>query len=486
MSRPHYLAVSALFLFLSLGLVPLACQKTYTLSPLPSGTSIATATNTPAFNCVPQTMLTPNPWDGTTVGIVVPPAYYGSMDLRVQIFDSTYVKRKETVFAMVPSGVSLSIQAKDSYGVDLPPGTYYLVVTGTSGCWVDTFHLLVGSVPTIPPTSTPTVASCTGGTVSTLAGSGAIGAVNATGTAASFNFPAGAAVDSSGNVYVADPYNFMIRKITPGGLVTTLAGSGALGAANGPGASASFDYPYAVAVDSSGNVYVADTINNLIREITPGGVVSTLAGGGPGYPLNGTGTAASFNGPWGIAVDSSGNVYVADQGNQMIRKITPGGVVTTLAGSGSVGFANGPGATAAFYNPFGVAVDAAGNVYVADSYNQLIRKITPGGVVSTLAGTVGVSGSTNATGTAASFSMPIGVAVDAAGNVYVSDSWNNLIRKISPGGVVSTLAGQAGVAGSTNGNCSVSSFNHPYEIAVDASGVVYVADQDNNLIRKIQ
>ncbi len=348
------------------------------------------------------------------------------------------------------------------------------------------------SVPTPapPPTKTFTATgsptpTCSGKIVSTLAGSGLVGAVNATGTAASFNFPTGAAVDSSGNVYVADTYNNLIREITSGGVVTTLAGSGAIGAVNATGTAASFHTPYALAVDSSGNVYVADTINNLIRMITPGGVVTTLAGGGPCCAVNATGTAASFNGPWGIAVDASGNVYVADQTNDLIRKITPGGVVTTLAGSGAWGATNGTGTAASFYNPVGLAVDSSGNVYVADSYNDMIRKITPGGVVTTLAGS-GSAGSADGIGTAASFNMPLGVAVDSSGNVYVTDAWNNLIREITPGGVVTTLLGKVGVAGSTNGNCYQALFNQPDGIAVDSSGKIYIADQDNNLIREIQ
>jgi sugar lactone lactonase YvrE len=277
------------------------------------------------------------------------------------------------------------------------------------------------------------------GTVSTLAGAGPFGSANGTGTSASFNWPYGVAVDSSGNVYVGDALNNLIREISPAGVVTTFAGSGSKGAANGTGVAASFNNPNGVAVDSSGNVYVADSFNSLIRKITSGGVVTTLAGSGSIGSTNGTGTAASFNAPTGVAVDSSGNVYVAEIGNNLIREISPAGVVTTLAGSGSQGAANGTGTAASFNRPFGVAVDASGNVYVADSLNNLIRKITPGGVVTTLAGS-GSQGSDNGTGTAASFNLPQGVAVDSSGNVYVADSLNNLVRKVTPGGVVTTFA----------------------------------------------
>jgi len=209
-------------------------------------------------------------------------------------------------------------------------------------------------------------------------------------------------VDGSGNVYVGDEVNHKIRKITSAGVVTTLAGSGSSGSADGTGTLASFNNPYGVAVDLSGNVYVADKGNFLIRKITSGGVVTTLAGSGSSGSANGTGTAASFNYPFGVAVDGSGNVYVGDYENHLIRKITSAGEVTTLAGSGSSGSANGTGTAASFSSPYDVAVDGSGNVYVADYYNHLIRKITSDGVVTTLAGS-GSSGSANGTGTAASF-----------------------------------------------------------------------------------
>jgi len=218
---------------------------------------------------------------------------------------------------------------------------------------------------------------------------------------------------------------------TPGVVVITLAGSGSAGSSNGVATAASFKLPIAAAVDSSGDIYVADYGNNLIREISPSLVVTTLAGGGTSF--NGTGTAAQFDGPTGIAVDSSGNVYVADWDNQLIRKIT-GGVVSTFAGQqGVTGATNATGTAASFNYPNSVAVDSSGNIYIADEYNQLIREITPGGVVSTLAGQAGVTGATNATGTAATFNYPQGIAVDSSGNVYVGDTNNFLIRKITPG-----------------------------------------------------
>jgi sugar lactone lactonase YvrE len=315
------------------------------------------------------------------------------------------------------------------------------------------------------------------GVVTTLAGTaGSSGSADGTGAAARFNGPAGVAVDRAGNVFVADDGNNTIRKITPSGVVTTLAGSADQpGSADGTGAAARFSSPSGVAVDGSGNVFVADSFNSTIRKITPSGVVTTLAG-----------TAALFNDPWGVAVDGSGNVFVADRDNDTIWKITPSGVVTTLAETaGSSGSADGTGAAARFSSPSGVAVDGSGNVFVADSFNNAIRKITPSGVVTTLAGTAGLDGSADGTGAAALFNQPEGVAVDGSGNVFVADTDNNTIRKITPSGVVTTLAGTAGSSGSADGTGAAALFNGPSGVAVDGSGNIFVADTYNNAIRKI-
>jgi hypothetical protein len=323
---------------------------------------------------------------------------------------------------------------------------------------------------------------------STRAGYAGQQSANGTGTNALFYEPAGAAVDGSGNTYVADFSNHTIEKITPAGLVTTLAGSaGNAGSSNGTGTNALFNGPEGLAVDVGGNVYVADSGNNLIRKITSSGVVTTLAGsaGNPGS-ANGTGTNAFFNQPAGVAVDGSSNVFVADYGNHTIRKITPAGAVTTLAGSaGNFGSTNGLGANALFYQPQGVAVDTFGNVFVADTANDLVREISTLGTVTTLAGSAGNFGSTNATGTNALFNAPTAVAVDHAGNVYVADTGNNTIRMITSLGVVSTVAGSAGNAGSRNATGTNALFWGPVAITADSATNLYVADYFNGTIRKV-
>jgi sugar lactone lactonase YvrE len=344
--------------------------------------------------------------------------------------------------------------------------------------------------------STPAALTFPSGyTFTTLAGQASVGSADGTGGAAQFWRPQGVATDNAGNVYVADMQNHTIRKVTPGGSVSTLAGvAGSSGNVDGVGSVARFYSPYGVAVDSAGNVYVADTQNHTIRKVTPGGSVSTLAGvAGSSGVTDGMGSAARFYNPEGIAVDGAGIVYVADTFNCTIRKITPGGVVSTLAGlAGYRDSVDGAGGTARFAYPEGVAIDNTGNIYVADTVNCTIRKITPAGVVSTLAGLAHSSASADGTGSAARFSSPQGVSVDSTGNVFVADPGNYTIRKITPAGAVSTLAGVATPSpGGADGTGSAGRFWGPRGVAVDGVGNVYVADasfSDSpsfNSIRKI-
>ncbi|HEY5244732.1 MAG TPA: NHL repeat-containing protein, partial [Acidimicrobiales bacterium] len=326
------------------------------------------------------------------------------------------------------------------------------------------------------------------GAVTTVAGLvGKAGYLDATGTAAMFNAPVGVALDSGGDIFVADYNNNAIRKVNGSGAVTTVAGNAKFyGSVNGTGSQAEFNGPFDVVSDPSGNVYVSDVNNYSVRKVTAGGTVTTFAGLPAGGGADGTGSAARFAFPSGIALDSSGNIYVVDENNDDIRKITAGGVVTTFAGSpGNAGSADGAGSAAQFYAPFRVAVDPSGNLFVTDYNNSTIRKITSSGVVSTFAGTVGNPGSSNGTGTAALFNGPVGVATDSNGNVYVVEQKNNDVRKITPAGVVTTLAGTAGVVGSADGTGAAAKFSLPAGIVADASGNLFVADYGNNTIRKV-
>jgi len=326
------------------------------------------------------------------------------------------------------------------------------------------------------------------GVVSTLAGKpGEEGTLDGAGGAARFKVPNRITIDGSGNLFVTDD-NATVRKITPAGIVSTLTGvAGHSGSTDGPGASALFNWPNGTALDHAGNLFVADQDNSTIRKISAAGIVSTFAGTPGGWgTADGTGAEAQFQGAGFLTVDAAGNVFVADCNGQTIRKITPAGVVTTLAGSPGVsGSDDGTGADARFSWPNDLTVDASGNLYVADFGNNTIRKVTPAGVVTTLAGKAGVAGGADGVGLAATFNGPAGVAVDAAGNVYATDYLGHTIRKITPQGVVTTVAGAAGQCGSNDGNGILARFSLPFGLDIDPAGNLYVCDCGNNTIRKI-
>lgn len=324
-----------------------------------------------------------------------------------------------------------------------------------------------------------------GGVVTTLAGNSQA-FTDGTGTNASFNYPMGVTViPSSGLFVVADTFNNRIRLVNPtSGVVTTLAGS-SQGSVDGTGTGANFYYPLSVAViPSSGMIVVADTFNNRIRLVNPtSGVVTTLAGSGNYDFADGTGTGASFRRPGAVAVTSTSDIIVSDSDNHRIRLVTyPGGVVTTLAGSGNYDFADGTGAGASFRLPRGLAVTSTGVIVVADAENNRIRLVTPAGVVTTLAGSSG--GFADGTGTGATFGSPTGVAITSTGVLVVSEQGNHRIRLVTyPGGVVTTFAGSS--QGSADGTGTAAGFNQPFSVAVTSSGVIVVVDHANHRIRLI-
>ena len=320
--------------------------------------------------------------------------------------------------------------------------------------------------------------------------------------AALFDTPVGICVDVNSNLYIADTGNSVIRRLRPttnGWVSSTIAGlTGYPGNADGTNSQARFDYPSGVAVDTNGNLYVADQVNSTVRKMTTDGTnwtVTTIAGSAGNYgSANGTNGVARFYYPAGVAVDIAGNVYVADQINSTIRKLTPmasnNWAVTTIAGTAGVnGSADGTNNTARFYWPTDLTVDASGNVFVADTFNNTIRKISPVGtsfVTTTICGIAGVNGSADGTNNTALFDGPGGIGLDVFGNLFVADSYSSVIRKITPVGtnwVVNAVGGLAYATGATDGTNSMARFDTPCGICVDGNGVVYIADTYNQTIR---
>ena len=381
--------------------------------------------------------------------------------------------------------LKLSADGKFTFATALAEGSAYEVSVRTQPLW-QFCTVTQGSGKASADVGDVAVAcSAAVAQVSTFAGSGATGSADGNGSAASFYLPFSVVVDKNGSLLVSDTATNLVRKISPSRDVTTFAGGGSSGASqDGNGTAASFWGLSGLALDAAGNAYAAEFSGNRIRKITPAADVTTLAGNGAIGSLDGHGTSATFNVPSSVATDAAGNIYVLEFFGAVVRKITPAGDVTTLAGSGTAGFADGTGSAASFGNAYGIATDAAGNVYVADSSNNRIRKITPGGVVTTLAGS-GAIGAADGAGGSASFSAPGGLTVDSDGTLYVADTGNSLLRKITPAGVVSTIAGQPGVLGAQNGIGAAATFARPFGVAVDAGGTLYVADTFGNLIRKV-
>lgn len=303
------------------------------------------------------------------------------------------------------------------------------------------------------------------------------------------NSPGGVVVDAKGTVYVVDTGNHTVGALAPADKLLLIAGKpGVSGSADGQGEAARFDVPRSIAIDGREALYVVDGVqSSTIRKISSKGLVTTLAGKvGELGSADGQGAAARFLFPSAITVDVAGNAYVTDTGNRTLRKISPSGLVSTLAGRvDEMGTADGRGQDARFISPRGIVADGMGNLYVSDSAAKTLRKVSPAGDVSTFAGKAREAGSSDGAGEVARFGSPLGLALDKNGSLYVADAGNHTIRKVSATGVVTTLAGSAGDPGHVDGQGSAARFAFPQSLSVDSSGNVYVADADNHDLRKI-
>ena len=313
-----------------------------------------------------------------------------------------------------------------------------------------------------------------------------------------FPYPTSIAVDQSSSIFVGDSSIHTIQKITNGKVSSWAGVKGQVGSTDGAALQALFNQPSGLAIDINRTLYVSDTANGTVRRIPAkagsivadlleGGSVTTFAGSSANRgSTDGIATAARFSAPIGIARNSSGVFFVADSTNHIIRKITADGTVSTLAGTaGSSGASDGAGSSARFNNPTGIAIDANDNILVSDTTNNLIRKISPSGIVTTLAGVTAVAGTQDGAGNIALFNQPSGLAIGNNGILYVADTGNSTIRAITGSGVVSTLAGLSGIGGLKDGTGNNAWFNQPKAIAFDVSGYVYVADTGNAAIRKV-
>ena len=322
------------------------------------------------------------------------------------------------------------------------------------------------------------------GIITTVAGGGSGGDGGAATSASLSQIYGDVAVDTSGNLFIPDFFNNRVRKVSTSGIITTVAGGGG-GGDGGAATNASLDLPQGVAMDVSGNLFIADHDNNRVRKVSTSGIITTVAGNGTSGYLGDGGAATNANlSPTGVAVDASGNLFIADQDNSRVRKVSTNGIITTIAGGGGGGD-GGAAANASLSHPFDVKIDSYGNLFIADTVNQRIRKVSTNGIINTVAG--GGSGGDGGAATNASLNYPSGVALDNAGNIFIADTDNHCIRKVDTNGIITTVAGNRGYSGNygDGGPATNALFYYTYGIAVDASGNLFVSDEANKRIRKV-
>jgi sugar lactone lactonase YvrE len=331
--------------------------------------------------------------------------------------------------------------------------------------------------------------------ITTVAGTGILGFSGDGGAAiaAELHFPTGVAADLSGNIYIVDTDNQRVRKVTSSGIISTNAGNGGIGYTGDGGAATSawLNYPGAIAVDAAGNIYIGDGSNNCVRKVNSSGIISTIAGTGTaGYSGDGgPAVSAQLNYISSIAVDAAGNIFLADGFNQRIRKINTSGIITTIAGNGTSGFSGDGGAAtaAALSHPEGISVDAAGNIFITDTDNNRIRKVNTSGIITTIAGN-GVAGYTGdgIPAITAELNYPYAAKPDASGNIYIADYYNFRVRMVNTSGKICTVAGDGIQGFSGDGGIATSAeIDRVYDLAVGGSGAIYLADGNNNRIRYV-